>query len=76
MAIHYVCRHCGTNVGSLKQTIVSSRQLGIDALTERERTEMVHYDSEGNITIMTICEDCEESLQRNPEFHQYDYFIH
>ncbi|WP_100332738.1 anti-sigma-F factor Fin family protein [Bacillus xiapuensis] len=76
MPIHYICRHCRTTVGSLNQSVISAKQLGIHALTDQERTDMVHYDQDGSITITTICEDCQELLERNPEFHQYDYLIH
>ncbi|KKB35288.1 anti-sigma-F factor Fin family protein [Bacillus thermotolerans] len=76
MSIKYICRHCKMRVGSVESPAVSAQQLGFHALTEDERAEMVQYDQEGNITIKTICEDCQESLQQNPDFHQYDYFIH
>ncbi|MBM7650300.1 hypothetical protein JOC78_003286 [Bacillus ectoiniformans] len=76
MAIQYHCRHCGVQVGSLSDPVISSHRLGIHTLTEHERKDMIHYQPNGNISIKTICEDCQESLERNPDFHQYDYFIH
>jgi Protein of unknown function (DUF2757) len=37
---------------------------------------MVAYDVTGNIHITAICEDCQEALERNPDYHQYDFLIH
>ncbi len=76
MTIHYNCRHCGVNVGSLQQTSVQSEKLGINKLTEEERLSMVNYQDNGDIHIKTICEDCQESLERNPDYHSLDYIIH
>ncbi|MCA1057263.1 anti-sigma-F factor Fin family protein [Rossellomorea aquimaris] len=76
MAIHYYCRHCGTAVGTISTMSVDSEQLGIHKLTDEERTDMVQYQNNGDIHIRTICEDCQESLQRNPDYHQLDHIIH
>ncbi|OZI12120.1 hypothetical protein CEW92_08105 [Bacillaceae bacterium SAS-127] len=75
MAIHYFCRHCNTLVGSLDQSVISTKRLGIHALTDHERTDMIQYDQDGTMKVKIICEDCQESLERNPDFHEYDYFI-
>ena len=37
---------------------------------------MVTYDSNGDIQIKSICEDCQESLKRNPDYYQNDFIIH
>lgn len=76
MAIHYYCRHCGIKLGSLEKHIISSEKLGLHKLTDHERKEMVQYESNGDISIKSICEDCQESLERYPDFHQNDYLIH
>ncbi|MFC7787254.1 MULTISPECIES: anti-sigma-F factor Fin family protein [unclassified Rossellomorea] len=75
MAIHYQCRHCGTNVGTLSNVSVHSEQLGIHTLSEEERLHMVQYRDNGDIQVKTICEDCQESLERNPDYHQLDHII-
>lgn len=75
MAIYYYCRHCQVQVGSLEQTILSTSELGFDHLTQEERQEMISYDGSGNVYVKVICEDCQEALERNPEFHQIDNFI-
>lgn len=75
MAIHYYCRHCGTKIGSIDQIPVHSESLGLHKLSEQERLEMVSYDSSGDIRITSICEDCQEALERNPDYHQLDFLI-
>jgi hypothetical protein len=76
MAIHYHCRHCGTNIGSIDRVSIHSESLGLDKLTVTERQDMVSYDHAGDIHVTAICEDCQETLERNPDYHQYDYLIH
>lgn len=76
MALKYQCRHCGLDMGTLNQLSVESERLGLSTLTDEERIEMVSYDSKGDIHIKSICEDCHESLERNPDYYQNDYLIH
>lgn len=76
MAIHYFCRHCGTKMGMIENRSIHADEIGLNALTYEERQEMISYESNGNIHIQSICEDCQESLDRNPELHGYDYLIH
>jgi hypothetical protein len=75
MAIDYVCRHCNHNVGKLDQRAASASELGFDHLNEQERMEMIEYKKNGDMTVKTICEDCQEALQRNPDYHQLETFI-
>ncbi|MFS0821037.1 anti-sigma-F factor Fin family protein [Bacillus sp. 1P02SD] len=75
MALHYHCRHCGVKVGSIDSLSLHSESLGFHQLTDQERQEMISYQSNGDIHVKTICEDCQEALQRNPDFHQYESFI-
>ncbi|MEW9502925.1 anti-sigma-F factor Fin [Jeotgalibacillus marinus] len=75
MAIHYNCRHCGNSVGKLDNHSVNSEKLGIHKLSNEERQSMVSYTNDGHVQIQTICEDCQESLERNPDYHELDQFI-
>jgi Protein of unknown function (DUF2757) len=36
---------------------------------------MIHYRNDGDIEIKTICEDCQESLERYPDYHGLDHII-
>jgi hypothetical protein len=75
LAIYYHCHHCGVNIGTIHQLAVDSERLGFHTLSDEERQEMVSYDQYGDIHVTSICEDCQELLQRNPEYHQYDFLI-
>ncbi|PLR78935.1 DUF2757 domain-containing protein [Bacillus sp. V3-13] len=76
MAIHYHCRHCGVKIGSLDKMAIHSESLGFHKLTDEERQEMISYEPNGDIKIKSICEDCQEGLEKNPDYHQYDFIIH
>lgn len=76
MAIHYTCRHCGSNIGSIDMLSADSVKLGLNKLNGEERAQMVSYGQNGDIQIKSICEDCQESFEKNPDLHQYDYLIH
>lgn len=76
MAIHYHCRHCGVKLGTIDSHVVETERLGFDKLNDEERQDMISYDGIGNLNIKSICEDCQESLQKNPEYYQNDYLIH
>ena len=76
MAIHYHCRHCGIKLGTLDQSSVDTERLGFHKLNDEERQEMIIYNHDGNLLIKSICEDCQESLEKNPEYYQNDFLIH
>lgn len=76
VAIHYHCRHCGVKIGTLDREIAYSESLGFHKLTQKERHDMINYEETGDIQVKAICEDCQEMLDRNPDYHQYDYLIH
>jgi hypothetical protein len=76
LAIHYHCRHCGQKLGSLNDLTLDYEPLGLHTLNQEEKNDMVHHHSSGDVYVQSICEDCQESLERNPDFHQYDYLIH
>ena len=37
---------------------------------------MISYNYNGDIQIKSICEDCQESFEKNPEYYQNDFLIH
>src|SRR5690625_4705373 len=75
MSIVYKCRHCGHVIGTIEQQIVETSMLGWDILSPEDRQDMIHYQQNGDIHIKAICENCEDSLGRHPEYHELDYFI-
>lgn len=76
MAIHYHCRHCGVKLGIIDKVSVHAEDLGFHKLNDEERHDMISYDQSGNMSVKAICEDCQESLEKNPDFHQQDFLIH
>ena len=75
MSIIYSCKHCGNVVGQLDQQVIDKEVLGWNELTAEDRKEMIQYQNNGDISIRIICEDCQESLEKNPNYHELDYFI-
>ncbi|MFG6121013.1 MULTISPECIES: anti-sigma-F factor Fin family protein [Thalassobacillus] len=75
MSIIYVCRHCNNTVGKLEQEIADENMLGINHLTEQEREEMLEFHQNGDLRIKTICDNCQEALDQNPQYHELDFFI-
>ena len=75
MSIIYSCKHCGNVVGQLDQQVIDTEVLGWNELTAEDRKEMIQYQNNGDISIRIICEDCQESLEKNPNYHELDYFI-
>lgn len=75
MAVHYYCRHCSVHVGTLEQSVFTSEQLGFNHLNVNERRTLISYQ-DGDIVVKTICENCQETLERYPDYYEHDYFIH
>ncbi|MBD2848310.1 anti-sigma-F factor Fin family protein [Paenibacillus sp. IB182496] len=67
MAVHYVCRHCKTNIGSLSGQAAETARLGFHFLTPEERSDIIAYNPDGNVTVKIVCDYCREALEANPE---------
>ncbi|BCG56614.1 anti-sigma-F factor Fin family protein [Paenibacillus sp. URB8-2] len=67
MAIHYVCRHCRTYLGTIRKSDATETQLGLHSLTPAERRDIIAYDSDGEITVKVTCDYCKQALDNNPE---------
>jgi len=75
MAIIYRCRHCGHTIGELKQQIVSTSMLGWDALSAHDKRRMIQYKENGDVHILSICENCEDTLKQYPNYYELEYFL-
>lgn len=67
MAVNYVCRHCRTAIGSLDLEGLTEARLGFHFLTPEERSDIITYDLNGDVTVKVVCEYCSEALEANPE---------
>jgi len=75
MAIVYKCSHCHQLIGRLEQSVVHTSVLGLDQLSAEEKEKMIEYKDNGDVQIHAICENCEETLDSHPQYHELDYFI-
>ncbi|MFD0717130.1 anti-sigma-F factor Fin [Paenibacillus sp. GCM10027626] len=67
MAVNYICRHCKTEIGTIRDSHVSELQLGFHSLTLEERSDIIAYNPNGDVTVTIICDYCREALEANPE---------
>lgn len=67
MAVNYVCRHCKSAIGSIHSGSVSELQLGFHFLTPEERSDIIAYNPNGDITVKVVCDYCREAIESNPE---------
>jgi hypothetical protein len=76
MVVQYFCRRCGTDIGRIDHKEMSYSRLGFNNLSLEERMEMLHYETNGDLHVKVICEDCQESLERYPDYHALHTFLH
>jgi hypothetical protein len=67
MAVNYVCRHCKASLGSLTGAAASEAQLGFHFLTPEERSDIIAYNQNGDLTVKVVCDYCSEAIEANPE---------
>ncbi|GGG24620.1 anti-sigma-F factor Fin family protein [Paenibacillus abyssi] len=67
MAVNYVCRHCKTGIGSLSGDAASEARLGFHFLTPEERSDIIAYNPNGDVTVKVVCDYCREAIEANPE---------
>jgi len=62
-------------IGKLEQKVIDASMLGFNQLSNKEKEEMIHYNSNGDMEVHTICENCEQALGQHPNYHELDFFI-
>ena len=67
MAVNYICRHCKAPIGSVEESSITEQQLGFHFLTPEERSDIIAYDSNGDVTVKITCDHCNEALNLNPD---------
>lgn len=67
MSVAYVCRHCGARMGEIHWREMDERKLGFHFLTPEERSDIITYSANGDVTVKVTCEYCHQALQANPE---------
>lgn len=74
MGIRYECKHCGTNIGEIGFEHYGSVQNSLTNWTDEEKNEMITHQN-GNMNINTVCENCQEELQSNPNYYEYGHYV-
>ncbi|MBJ6361279.1 anti-sigma-F factor Fin [Paenibacillus sp. GCM10012307] len=67
MAVTYICRHCKTSLGTLSGAAASEARLGFHFLTPEERSDIIAYSQNGDVTVKVVCDYCSEAIEANPE---------
>ncbi|MCZ2260574.1 anti-sigma-F factor Fin [Sporosarcina sp. G11-34] len=69
MTVRYKCRHCKTEVGSLPFESVKDTILLLQKLDEKEEEHFLTYEKDGAMAVQCICEQCQQSLQKFPDYY-------
>ncbi|WP_438314086.1 anti-sigma-F factor Fin [Sporosarcina sp. FA9] len=69
MAIRYKCRHCDTEIGSLPFESAKETLQMLQRMDETEEEQFLMYEKGGAVTVRCICEQCEQSLEKFPNYY-------
>jgi len=50
--------------------------LGLNQLSNVEKQKMIQFKANGDMHIISICENCETSLTLHPSYYELEFFIH
>ena len=75
MAIRYKCRHCETEIGSLPFESARDMVLLLQKMDEVEEEHFLAYEKDGALTVRCICEQCEQSLRRFPDYYSLSKWL-
>ncbi len=75
MAIRYTCRHCETEIGTLPFESAKETILLLQKMDEGEEERFLTYEKNGELTVRCICEQCEQSLLRFPDYYTLNKWL-
>lgn len=75
MAVRYQCRHCDTEIGSLPFESAKETILELQKMNEAEEEQYLLLDKDGQMTVRCICEECEQSLRKFPDYYSLKKWI-
>lgn len=74
--VHYHCRHCESEVGSLPFESVKETLTLIQQMEDQEQEEpFLAYQKDGAIVVRCICERCEQVLQQFPDYYALEKWL-
>jgi hypothetical protein len=50
-------------------------KIGWNVLSTEEKNQLMNYQQDQTVTLQSICENCQQLLDQNPQYHELDYFI-
>lgn len=76
MAIRYHCRHCETEIGSLPFESAEVVLNLLEKLNDDKGSEQfLTREKDGEFIVRCICEQCEQSLQKFPNYYSLKKWI-
>jgi len=54
-------------MGMIDGRDITEQQLGFHFLTPEERSDIISYNLNGDVTVKVVCDFCREALDANPE---------
>jgi len=75
MPIRYKCRHCETEIGQLPFDRIDDQFLHKHELTQEDQHIYIKNGAEGDYTVQCICEECQDSLQKFPNYYALKKWI-
>ena len=75
MPIRYKCRHCETEVGQLPFDSIDQEFLNKHEIKPEEQHIYIENQEEGNFVVRCICEECQHSLQKFPNYYALKKWI-
>ncbi|CAM3255337.1 anti-sigma-F factor Fin [Filibacter tadaridae] len=75
MSIRYTCRHCEVEMGKIPFESVKETVLLLQKIDTGEEERFLTYEKDGALTVRSICEQCEQSLQRFPDYYTLNKWL-
>lgn len=75
MPIRYKCRHCETEIGQLPFDSIDSQFLLKHEIKPDEQHIYIENGADGDYTVQCICEECQSSLQKFPNYYALKKWI-
>lgn len=75
LAIHYHCRHCKTEIGSIPFESARETLRLLERLDAEEEERYLTLGEDGALTVRTICEECEQSLRSFPDYYTFTKWL-
>ena len=75
VTIRYHCRHCESEIGSLPFESAQETLRLLEKLDQEEEERFLTVGKDGALTVRCICEECEHTLQNNPDYYSYTKWI-